>query len=239
MILKEYNTPQEVAEAIIQSVFIEGTAKGQLSLAVSGGSTPKLLFELLAKDENSKRVHWSNLQLYWVDERCVPPTDKESNYLMTYESLLKHVPLREEQIYRIKGEAKSVEDEAQRYTDLVCSNLSQEDGLPIFDVIILGLGDDGHTSSIFPTEMHLLEEKTPYMPATNPYSGQRRIALTGQTILKAKRLLFHSVGEGKRTVLQEIISQAPKSESYPSAYFFRHRADIELFTDQNLTKTQQ
>ncbi len=234
MILKQYNNPTEVTEAIIQSVFVEGTAEESITLAVSGGSTPKLLFELLAKEENSKRVHWSNLQLYWVDERCVPPTNKESNYLMTYESLLQHVPLKEEQIHRIKGEALEVSDEAKRYTDLVCSNLVQENGLPVFDVIILGLGDDGHTSSIFPTEMHLLEEQTPYMPATNPYSGQKRIALTGQTILNAKRLLFHSVGEGKKDVLQEIISQDPKSESYPSAYFFHHRADVELYTDQEL-----
>ncbi len=232
MILKHYNNPIEVAEAIIQSVFVEGTAKGKLNLAVSGGSTPKLLFELLAKKENSKRVLWENLQLFWVDERCVPPTDKESNYLMTYESLLKHVPLKEEQIHRIKGEAEEVGEEAKRYTDLVCSLLVQENSLPIFDVIILGLGDDGHTSSIFPTEMHLLEEAIPYMPATNPYSGQKRVALTGQTILKAKRLLFHSVGEGKKEVLQEIISQDLKSQNYPSAYFFRHRDDVELYTDQ-------
>ncbi len=234
MILKQYTNPVEVAEAIIQSVFVEGTAKGKLTLAVSGGSTPKLLFELLAKEENSQCVHWSNLQLYWVDERCVPPTDKDSNYLMTYESLLKHVPLKEEQIHRIKGKAQDVSEEAQRYTDLLCSNLVQEDGLPIFDVIILGLGDDGHTSSIFPTEMHLLEERTPYMPATNPYSGQKRVALTGQTILKAKRLLFHSVGESKRGVLQKIISRDPESENYPSTYFFRHREDVELYTDQDL-----
>ncbi len=234
MILKRYNTAEAVAEAIIQSVFVEQTENGGLNLAVSGGSTPKLLFELLAKEENQKRVKWENLQLFWVDERCVPPTDKESNYLMTYESLLQYVPLKEEQVHRIKGEVSNITQEAERYSDLVLSQLPQENGLAVFDVIILGLGDDGHTSSIFPTEMQLLEERIPYRPATNPYSGQKRIALTGQTILMAKRLLFHSVGKGKQEVLQEIISQAPKSKSYPSAYFFRQRKDIELYTDQAL-----
>ncbi len=233
MILKKYHTAEAVAEAIIQSVFVEGTEQEQLNLAVSGGSTPRLLFELLAKEENSKRVHWEHLQLFWVDERCVPPTDKESNYLMTYESLLQYVPLREEQIHRIKGE-DDVNQEAERYSKLVLNKLPQQEGLPVFDVIILGLGDDGHTSSIFPTEMYLLEENIPYLPATNPYSAQKRVALTGQTILKAKRLLFHSVGEGKKEVLQEIIQNTPKSKPYPSAYFFREREDVELYTDQSL-----
>ncbi len=233
MILKQYKGTKAVAEAIIESVFIDGTEQGKLNIAVSGGSTPRLLFELLAEERYQQAVKWANVQLFWVDERCVPPTDADSNYLMTYESLLKHVALKEEQIHRIKGEA-SAQEEAERYTRLVEAKLNKEDGLPVFDVIILGLGDDGHTSSIFPSEMELLEAKIPYLPARNPYSGQQRIALTGQTILKAKRLLFHSVGAGKKEVLQEIISQDPKSETYPSAYFFRHRSDVELYTDQDL-----
>ncbi len=236
MTLRTYSNPSEVAKALIQSVFIEDLARGQMNLAISGGSTPKLLFELMAQEPYRSAINWSNLHIYWVDERCVPPTDKESNYLMTAEALLKHVPIPNEQIHRIQGEAEDIQAEAKRYTSLVEAQLplSEAEQLPCFDIILLGLGDDGHTSSIFPSEMHLLEEKTPYVVATNPYSGQKRIALTGQTILQAKRLIVHSVGSGKQAVLQDVVAQNQRSMSYPSAYFFRHRADLELYTDQLL-----
>ncbi len=233
MILKYSETPQEVAQNIIEEVFVKLSNEQKLSIAVSGGSTPRLLFEMLALSENASRVNWDNILLFWVDERCVPPTDNESNFKMTKESLLDFVPIKPEQVFRIYGEAEPRE-EAERYTKLVTEQLATANGLPVFDVVILGIGDDGHTSSIFPTQMNLLEETTPYCVAQNPYTGQSRIALTGQTILNAKHLLFHSVGSAKAKILNAIIKQEECSKAYPSIFFFERREDVELFTDQKL-----
>lgn len=234
MIIKTYIDAQATAKAIINEVLIPSLQQGLLSLAVSGGSTPKLLFELMASDEYRTQLKWDNLHLYWVDERCVPPTDEQSNYGMTAKALaLDTLPLPSDQVYRIKGE-DTPEIEAQRYTDLVTESLSSgKNGLPSFDLIILGIGDDGHTSSIFPHQMHWLESTTPYVVSQHP-NGQNRICLTGQTILAAKQLIFHACGANKREILQEIQSLSPSAKAYPSTYFAEQRPDLVLYTDQTL-----
>lgn len=233
MIVHHHADALATARAIAQEIFVRGTQSAPLHIAVSGGSTPRMLFELMASPEWRERICWANIHLYWVDERCVPPTDPQSNYGMTADSLLRHVPLPQAQIHRIHGEV-TPEGEALRYTQLVCSQLPPCQGLPTFDVVILGIGDDGHTSSIFPHQMHLLQEATPYVVATHP-SGQQRICLTGPTIAVARRVLYHAVGASKRPILQAIISQSPESQAYPAAYLARERTDIELFTDQALS----
>lgn len=231
MILKHFDTPKLVAEAIIRELLVPGTKVDAFHLAVSGGSTPRLLFELMAQEPYIGEIEWSNLHLYWVDERCVLPTDADSNYGMTKQAMLDRVPLREEQIYRIIGE-EDPEQEASRYTDFVKQNLPRTTkGLPIFDLILLGMGDDGHTSSIFPHQMRLLETPTPYVVATH-LSGQKRIALTGPTILAAKQIVFHAVGDVKGKILSEISSRAPHAQAYPSTYILEHREDIVFYTDQ-------
>lgn len=233
MIIKQYNSPSAVAEAIIEDLFVEDVVSSPIHVAISGGSTPKALFELMASPRYQKRICWEHLHLYWVDERCVPPTDEQSNYGMTYETLLRHVSIPPAQIHRIHGET-APEIEAQRYTNLVKEYLpNQSEALPQFDFILLGIGDDGHTSSIFPHQLDLLETHTPYVVATSPM-GQKRICLTGPTILAGKRIVFHAVGAGKRAILRDIVSQAAQAQSYPSAYLAHKRSDIELFTDQQV-----
>lgn len=233
MILKHAETPALVAEAIIRELLIPGARAGVFHLAVSGGSTPRLLFELMAQEPFVAEIEWGNLRLYWVDERCVPPTDADSNYGMTKRALLDKVWLSDKQIMRIRGEAEP-EAEASRYTTLVCDTLPRTDsGLPIFDLILLGMGDDGHTSSIFPHQMHLLETLTPYVVATHP-AGQKRIALTGPTILVAKQLAFHAVGVAKGHILREICAGVVEAKAYPSTYLLEHRADIAFYTDQRV-----
>lgn len=234
MIIRSYSNPEEVSRRIIEDLLIPQLSQGTLSLAVSGGSTPKLLFELMASDSYRPHINWANLRLYWVDERCVPPTDEQSNYGMTAKALsLDELPLVPEHVYRIQGE-NNPQEEAQRYTQLVLEQLAQnEEGLPVFDLILLGIGDDGHTSSIFPHQMHWLEERCPYVVAQHP-GGQNRICLTGATILAAKQLAFHAVGAGKQAILQQIQHNSPEAEAYPSTYFARRREDTLLYTDQTI-----
>lgn len=234
MIVKQYTDALATAQAVIEELIIPHLECAVTSVAVSGGSTPKLLFELMVSPEYRERIKWANLRLYWVDERCVSPTDEQSNYGMTAKAMdFATLPLDAQHIYRIRGE-ETPEVEAERYTRLVQANLPlNEEGLPVFDLILLGIGDDGHTSSIFPHQMHWLREVTPYVVAQHP-GGQNRICLTGQTILAARQVVFHAVGANKQSILRQIQGQAPEAEAYPSAYFVRQRADIQLYTDQAL-----
>ena len=127
-------------------------ARGVARIAISGGSTPKAAFATLAEqgEEWRERMPWDKLDLWWVDERCVPPDDAESNYRMTREALLDHVPLKPEQIHRMEGELEP-DDAAARYE----ADLRKRFGLtgaetPRFDLVQLGIGPDGHTASLFP-----------------------------------------------------------------------------------------
>ena len=153
------------------------------SIALSGGSTPAQLFDLWSS-EYKQETDWDRILFFWVDERCVPPTHSDSNYGMTKKILLDKVPIAEAQIFRLQGEADPVL-EAARYTDLVRDKLQVKNGVPIFDIVLLGAGDDGHTSSIFPGQEELLTTTAPYAACYNPYNGQKRLALTGHPSINA------------------------------------------------------
>ena len=127
-------------------------ARGRARIAISGGSTPKATFALLADPAQPwrARMPWSKLDLWWVDERCVPPDDPDSNYRMTREAMLDHVPLQPEQIHRMEGELEP-EAAAARYESELRNGFRLEGAeLPRFDVVQLGMGPDGHTASLFP-----------------------------------------------------------------------------------------
>ena len=127
-------------------------SEGVARIAISGGSTPKAAFQLLADPGQPwlKRMPWDKLEIYWVDERTVPPDHPDSNYRMTREAMLDHVPLKPEQVHRMEGELEP-EVAAARYESLLRNNFRLEGAeTPRFDLIALGMGDDGHTASIFP-----------------------------------------------------------------------------------------
>ncbi|WP_338038968.1 6-phosphogluconolactonase [Maribacter litopenaei] len=153
MELKIYKDKQEVAIAFSKYLadFI-GESK-TVHIALLGGSTPKIVFDELAtsfKDE----IDWEKVHFYWGDERCVPPTDDESNYKMTVVHLLSKIDIPQRNIHRVKGE-EDPEKEAKSYASLLEKKLPMVEGVPQFDLVILGMGDDGHTASIFPHEIHL------------------------------------------------------------------------------------
>lgn len=232
MILHHASTPHAVALAVAERAFVAPSQAGWVHIALSGGSTPKLLFELLAQEPLCSQVNWQRVQLYWVDERCVSPSDPDSNYGMTKATLLDHVPIPEENIHRIAGE-NDPEREAKDYCWVVGAELPFDGEYPVFDFVILGMGEDGHTSSIFPHQMELLTEPQPYAVGTSP-KGQKRIAMTGPTILAAKHILVHATGEKKAPLLRAIQSGSEDAKSYPLEYIARHRPDLELYTDQTL-----
>ena len=213
--IKSHTTAQEAAKTLASYLKDQINASDTFYLAVSGGSTPKMLFQALTAIK--VEIAWNKLHLYWVDERCVAPEHEESNYLMTFKSLLSNVPLSEDNFHRMKGELSPEDGLVDYDTEMNC--LPKAHGLPQFDLIILGMGDDGHTASIFPPSKELITVESDLAIGTNPYSGQKRLTLTGRTIKNAKALIFHITGENKASVLDEILHEKGQFESYPSFYF--------------------
>lgn len=191
--------------------------KEEFHIALSGGSTPKILFELLA-DEYDEDIDWNKVHFWWGDERCVPPTDDDSNYKMTKERLFDAVTINEAQIHRIIGE-HNPEEEAIRYSSEIAKQIPVVNGLPQFDIALQGIGTDGHTASIFPHEMTLLTDTRICGVANHPDSGQKRITLNGPVINNSVNICFLVTGAGKAEKIDAILNQKEGYLQYPASHF--------------------
>lgn len=186
-----------------------------ISIALSGGSTPKLLFSILG-DNFSDSVMWKYVHFFWVDERCVSPEDPESNFGMAKNVLLSKISIPSSNIHRIRGE-KNPEKEALRYSKQISRLTREREGLPVFDLVILGLGEDGHVASIFPDQNHLLTSEKICEVAIHPVSKQKRITLTGKVINNADNIVFLVTGTYKAEMVAEIIER-PGIAEYPAVF---------------------
>jgi 6-phosphogluconolactonase len=202
------------ASAVLAAVAASGVAR----VAISGGSTPKATFALLA-DQSAPyfaRVPWDKLQLFWVDERCVPPTDKDSNYRMTNEAMLSKVPLPAAQIHRMEGELDP-ELAASRYEATLRTAFRLEGAeVPAFDLVLLGMGDDGHTASLFPHTQALHETERLVVANHVLQKETWRITLTRPVINHGREVAFLIEGAGKAQVLDDVLLGAYDPESKPS-----------------------
>ena len=209
-------------------------AHGRARIAISGGTTPKAAFELLA-DRNQpwrSRMPWEMLDLYWVDERSVPPEDAESNYRMTREALLEHVPLKAEQIHRIEGELEP-EEAAARYESELRSSFRLEDAeSPRFDLVALGLGEDGHTASLFPHTAAIHEIGRLVAANEVPQMNTWRITLTWPVINHARSVFFLAAGEAKARILKEMLMGPHDPERLPSQLIWPSSGILTLILDE-------
>ena len=215
MDIKIYKDKNEVAEQF-SAYFVEQAAgRDVFHVALSGGSTPKIVFDVLAENF-ADQVDWSKVHFYWGDERCVLPTDAESNYKMTVEHLFSKIDVPHENINRILGE-KDPNGEAMRYANLLEIDLDRVDGIPQFDLVILGMGDDGHTASIFPQEIELWNAADHCVVATHPDSGQKRVSINGKVINTAKEVAFLVTGASKAEKVEAVIVKTEGSDVYPAS----------------------
>ena len=216
--VKIYDSPQLAAGALSQRLKDEINKKeGIFNLSISGGSTPKVLFGTLAEEPFNNGINWDKTHFWWCDERCVPPDDSESNFGMTNEILLSRIAIARENIHRIKGE-DDPNKEAVRYAmdieKLICGGRSC---VPEFDWVLLGLGDDGHTASLFPGKNLLFVYSNIVGVAKHPESGQKRISLTKEVLNSAKKITFLVTGKDKAKILSDILLNHPIGKNYPAA----------------------
>jgi 6-phosphogluconolactonase len=188
----------------------------KITIALSGGSTPKVLFKVLA-EKYADSMPWEKIHFFWGDERCVPPDDDDSNYKMTNELLLQPIGFPAEQTHRVLGEIDP-QVAAEKYEELIEEVVDQVDGWPVFDLMILGMGGDGHTASIFPHEIHLLDSEKVCAVATHPESGQKRVSLTGKAINGSRQICFLVTGDSKKEKIYEIFKKEGVYLDYPAAH---------------------
>lgn len=225
-----YKNGQELA-AHFADFFLQQTKdKAVFHVALSGGSTPKILFDLLAK-EYADRFEWSKIHFWWGDERCVPPTDEESNFKMTKELLIDKISMPSENIHRVLGENDPVK-EALRYAEEIQATIPTKNDLPRFDLMILGMGPDGHTASIFPHQIELLHAKPICAVATHPESGQKRVTLTGATINNAAEIAFLVTGSNKKEKIHEIFNEEKDYKQYPAAHIQASDGNLSWYLDE-------
>ena len=212
-----FKSTAELSEFFGQFI-IEGmknAPEGQFySIALSGGSTPKAVFAHLATHFKEK-IAWGKLCIFWSDERCVPPESAESNYRMAKESLLDHVPIPASQIFRMMGENDPTA-EAERYEKVLQEHIPASGILPAFDLLMLGLGDDGHTASIFPDNLAPFQSKMGVAVAVHPQTKQQRITLTGTLINNAHQVVILATGAGKAEKVSTILEQKTDWDKLPA-----------------------
>lgn len=231
MELKIYKDKQEVAAEFAKHLSAFIGERDICHIALSGGSTPKIVFDELAK-KYADAIDWNTVHLYWGDERCVPPSDNESNYKMTVDHLLSKIEIPEENIHRVRGEDEP-KAEAIRYASLLEKKLPLVNEIPQFDLVILGMGDDGHTASIFPHEIQLWDSLDICEVAVHPDSGQRRVTITGKVINNAQEVIFLVTGEGKSDKVRIITQQEEEFEIYPASLVNPTSNKLVWFLDQS------
>ncbi len=202
--------------------------EANFNLALSGGETAKQMFSIWVTEYKTK-INWEKINFFWVDERCVPPGDRDSNYGNADKLLFKPLHIPTENIYRIHGETNP-DAEAIRYSLIVEENLPQRDKLPYFDCIILGIGNDAHTASIFPDRLSLLTCQNLYAVSQQPITKQYRITMTGPLILNGSPLLVPALGSRKSNVIEDIEKGFSETNRTPAAYILSKAVDATVYT---------
>jgi 6-phosphogluconolactonase len=192
-------------------------ARGVFSMALSGGSTPAGLYTLLATGPGSRsRIPWDRTQIFWSDERHVPPDSPESNYRMAYDTLLSRVPLRPEQVHRIEGEDRDASAAAARYEQELRSVVGGRASVPRLDLVLLGVGADGHTASLFPGSLALAEERRLVVSNWVEPLKAHRITMTLPMINAPRLVAFLVTGREKAAIVRDVLQPSPVTPLHPA-----------------------
>ena len=205
------------ASQIASNLIKASRLRGKANISLSGGSTPTGVYKALAQKQYQTSVPWNAVHFFWGDERCVPPEDPESNYRRAYDSLLKDIPVDPAKIHRIKGEL-SPEEAASDYTKVLLRFAQGNHSWPIFDIAVMGMGEDGHTASLFPGMFDPREDINPVIPANATYLGRpaSRVTLTPLVFNTSRNVIFLVVGDAKAGMLQKAISDQKDLENIPA-----------------------
>jgi 6-phosphogluconolactonase len=224
---------KDVAEWIIKTIAETLKQQEKFTWVLSGGNTPKPIYELLAATPYREQIAWEKLHIFWGDERAVPFTDDRNNAKMAYETLLNHVPVPASQIHVMRTDI-SPEESAKEYEKILHDYFpSVHNSLLTFDLVLLGMGDDGHTLSLFPGTEVVHEEKA----WTNAYflkaQDMYRITLTKSIVNRSAKIAFLTTGENKADALHEVIEGKYNPDLYPSQVIKPENGELHWFVDSD------
>lgn len=218
--IRKLTTPQELfsaaAEEVVRAAEEAVAARGRFTIALSGGSTPKGLFNLLATNARSV-LPWDRMFFFWGDERHVPPTDPDSNYRMADEAMLSKIPVAAGNVFRVPAENPDAAAAAEAYEQTLRKFFQLEPGqLPRFDLILLGMGPDGHTASLFPGTAALQERSRLVVANWVEKLKASRLTFTLPVLNAARCVAFLVSGTDKADALKAVLEGNAPSEQYPS-----------------------
>ena len=205
----------EAAQIIVRLANEATVSRGRFSIALSGGSTPKVLYGLFATEPYLGQINWLSVEIFWSDERCVPPDDAESNYAMAKEVLLSKIPIQPRQVHRMPAEKADLDAAAQEYT-LEMQRVFSTNGIPAFDLIQLGMGPEGHTASLFPHQPSLHEQQRLVMPVSVPKPPPLRLTFTPPILNAPRHVLFLVTGSEKADAVQAVLEGPYQPDEYPA-----------------------
>ena len=233
--LQIFPNPEALAEQVSALLmnWIESSSNSKYHLAISGGSTPNLLFSVLATNYACSPL-WQKTHFWWVDERMVAPSDPESNFGAANQMLLSKITIPKTNIHRILGEQLPYQ-EAENYSRQISEQVIIKDGWPRFDLIFLGIGDDGHTASIFPNQMELLQSDRICAVATHPVTFQQRVTLTGRAINSADKICVLVTGANKAERMSELWSDGEKRKNLPAGWIRPTKGHAIWYADEKAT----
>lgn len=218
-----------VADEIVSSIQEAIDERGVCNISLAGGSTPSTIYRLLAKPPRVDSIDWKNVKLFWGDERWVPPADTQSNYNMVQETLLSQLPGANPKVFPVDTSQKTPELAAEKYSRLLADELG-DNGL--FDLMLLGIGEDGHTASLFPGSPHVVDSRGAYCVATlHPEEQKPRISLSPRAILAARRILFLVKGESKAEIVARVIEGNEPTSVLPACLFREAQEQVYFFLD--------
>ena len=232
MKINVFNNEDEVLNGLA-TYFVKVAASsiathGQFSVALSGGNSPKKLYELLASPSYKDKVEWSKVHFFFGDERYVPHTDPQSNYLMAKKALLEPLDLSYKQIFPIDT-SLSPEEAAKKYTTDINYYFAGTDVR--FDLILLGLGDNSHTASLFPHTPVLHDKMVGAKEVFLEDQQVYRITMTAPLINQAHHIAFLVYGEGKAVAVHHVIEDKKDIENYPAQLIKPQNGDLQWFLD--------
>jgi 6-phosphogluconolactonase len=220
---------EKFAEELVNLINEASSKRRPCTIALSGGSTPELLFSLLG-DHFSKSADWEYAHFFWGDERCVAPDNSDSNYGMARRKLFDKIEIPSSNIHRIRGEESS-EAEAERYSEEIIKFTESRSELPCFDLMVLGLGEDGHTASIFPGSKRLLESPKLCESAFHPVTNQKRVTMTGNVINNSARVVFLVTGKKKAAIVEKIIRKKEGYDNFPASFIVPLHGELNWYID--------
>lgn len=202
----------------------------RFTFALSGGNTPKKLYGLLATEPYRSQIDWALVELFWSDERCVPPESEDSNYHMALQVMIDQIPIPASQVHRMPADEADRDAASATYTAEL-NRVFGTTGVPAFDLIQLGMGPEGHTASLFPHQPSLHEQQRLVMPVTVPKPPPPRLTFTPLLLNAAHNILFLVTGQDKADAVQEVLEGEYNPDEYPAQIVRPEHGDVTWMFD--------